>query len=68
MPTNFLIYTWGWVVACGIALAIAVTTRKRCEILRREYWRFLLSPWRVATFIVASASLVYARHGHELMG
>ncbi|MDX1434523.1 MAG: hypothetical protein R3286_18925 [Gammaproteobacteria bacterium] len=58
MSLPFVIYTVCWLVACLIAIGVAIGTRRRCELLGRAYWRFLSKPWRVATFVVAATCLV----------
>lgn len=58
MPIAFAAYTACWIVACLIATTVAVVQRKRIELLGSAYWRFLLRPWRLATFFVAAASLI----------
>lgn len=58
MPTAFSIYTVCWIVACLIAVTVAVAERKRIELFSAPYWRFLARPWRLATFIAAAGSLI----------
>lgn len=58
MPTVFVIYTASWIVACLIAVAVAVVQRRRIELLNGAYWRFLARPWRLVTFFVAAMSLI----------
>ena len=58
MPIAFAVYTACWIVACLIAVAVAVVQRRHIELLHGAYWRFLATPWRLSTFFVAALSLI----------
>ena len=51
------LYIAGWSVACVLALALAVAERKRLALLHRDYWRMLLAPWKLGSFLVAAVAL-----------
>ncbi|MEZ4315995.1 MAG: hypothetical protein R3F61_00755 [Myxococcota bacterium] len=51
------LYTLVWSVACLLALG-AVFVRDDLEIRSADYWRFLLQPWKLATFATAWLALV----------
>src|SRR5579864_9341547 len=54
-----LAYTASWITCCVAALALAVLRRDEIALAHRAYWRFLLQPWKVVTFGVAAAGLVW---------
>ena len=58
MPIAFAVYTACWIVACLIAVVIAIVQRRHIELLHGAYWRFLARPWRLSTFFVAALSLI----------
>lgn len=47
-----------WMGAC-LAAAGVLAVRDDLEIRRSSYWRFLLQPWKLATFVTAWAALVF---------
>lgn len=51
-------YTGAWLSACAAAIALAAGRRREIALFSPDYWRFLLRPWKVATMIVATGSLV----------
>ncbi|MCB9675940.1 MAG: hypothetical protein H6737_12530 [Alphaproteobacteria bacterium] len=51
------LYTVVWIVACAGALA-ALLVREDLEIRSADYWRFLLQPWKLATFATAWMALL----------
>lgn len=57
METFFYIYIATWTLACAIAFAIYLRDRRSFCFARREYWRFLAQPWKLATFGVAWCGL-----------
>jgi hypothetical protein len=59
MPLRFVqIYLPLWASACVVAIALAVQKPAAFTLLRRDYWRWLLRPWKVATFGVAFSLMV----------
>ncbi len=44
-------------VALVLAASVSVVRRREIEFLCLGYWRFLLRPWKVATFTIAAAGL-----------
>jgi len=38
---------------------LAIRGRKQLALLRISYWRFLFAPWRLATFLVALAGMLW---------
>jgi hypothetical protein len=51
-------YTAAWVAACLVAAAMVALAPGSYALLHRPYWRLLLRPWRVATFLVATTFFV----------
>jgi len=50
-----LTYLICWVLALLVALGLMVIQPSRYEICGRDYWVFLLKPWKLFTFAVAMA-------------
>lgn len=58
MGLFFSIYTLLWILACILALIVCLSDSHSFAFSRGDYWKFLLSPWKIATFIVAAAAMV----------
>jgi len=58
MALIFKIYIICWSTACLVALIFFIKGRKFFALSRVEYWRFILKPWRVTTFIIASSGMI----------
>ncbi len=54
------LYLSAWVLFCGIALALFLSNVKAYSIVDPAYRRFLLAPWKLATFAVAAGGLAFA--------
>jgi len=52
-----LAYVLGWTAACLVAVVLYAREPRAHAITREAYWRFLLAPWKVATFLVAAAGI-----------
>lgn len=46
-----------WIAACMAALFLCVRNRVAYPIFHPEYWKFLLTSWKVAIFIIATAGI-----------
>lgn len=57
LTVSFIAYLTVWIAACLLAVWLMVRHRRTLELFQRRYWRFLLQPWKVATFAIASAFL-----------
>ena len=57
MEPFFVVYLATWVGACLVATGLSVQRRRTLEWLQGGYWRMLLQPWKVATFVVATTGL-----------
>ncbi|MDR1888243.1 MAG: hypothetical protein LBQ81_02495 [Zoogloeaceae bacterium] len=55
----FILYLFVWGSACLIALGLFIQRRKTLEITRRNYWRFLLQPWKITSFALAASGLIF---------
>lgn len=55
LNTEFKCYIAGWVSLCMVALAIFMARPAAFHIGRRSYWHFLTEPWKVLTFVTATA-------------
>lgn len=53
----FVAYMVAWASACLAALALVVLQPRQFALTSGAYRRYLLQPWKVATFIVAAAGL-----------
>ena len=58
MAPIFKLYIIGWSTACFVALFLWMKGWKSFALSRKEYWRFILKPWRVSTFIVACSGMI----------
>jgi len=58
MEPFFKWYIAAWVLACAVALAIFLRAPGKHAIGRRDYWRQVAVPWRLATFVVAMAEII----------
>ena len=58
MAPVFKFYIVCWSVACLVASLIFIKDWKSFGISRVEYWRFILKPWRVTTFVIASSGMI----------
>lgn len=52
------IYTTAWVLACLFCLYLWLFKLEPFIFSRKEYWRFLLRPWKVGTFVVTTLFMV----------
>ncbi|MDB4969345.1 MAG: hypothetical protein JWN44_5034 [Myxococcales bacterium] len=46
--------------AIAVAVVLAATDRRRIAILQRQYWQWLLVPWKLATVAISALVLVIA--------
>jgi hypothetical protein len=59
MPLAFVrVYLPAWASACLFAIGLAAQRPAAFTILRRDYWRWLLRPWKLVTFAAALAIMV----------
>jgi hypothetical protein len=59
MTTPMRVYLAAWCVACVVAAVLVLRDRGAHLIARRDYWRWLLRPWKVATFVVAGTGMTF---------
>ena len=53
----FQVYLACYVVACLVAAILAVRERRSLLLFRAEYRRFLCTPWKLATFLIAASAM-----------
>lgn len=53
----FYAYIAAWAAACAAAAALVLRSPERYAITHRRYWRFLLQPWKIVTFLIAAAGI-----------
>ena len=58
MATTFKLYIISWSTACLVALFLFIKGRKSFALSQVEYWQFILTPWRVTTFTIASLGMI----------
>jgi hypothetical protein len=58
MNAAFTAYLVAWLLACLLALVLYLRDRSGYIISRRDYWRFLAAPWKLATFAIAATGMV----------
>ena len=56
---SFVVYIALWVAACACALGLCLRHRGECALFHIGYWRFLLVPWKVTSFVVALAGMLW---------
>jgi hypothetical protein len=50
-------YPVAWIACCLAALALFAWQPRAYAISRRDYWRYLAAPWKLATFAVAGLGI-----------
>jgi hypothetical protein len=58
MTSLLKIYTVLWVILCLIALATFIKDRRTFPLFYGTYWRFIFTPWKIVTFLLAVAGLI----------
>lgn len=58
MTLAFKFYLAGWMLACLLATGLALRHRRAVALFDARYWRFLLKPWKLITFLVAAVGQV----------
>lgn len=58
MTDYLLIYISCWLFFCLINGGLLYWTPERYSITHRDYWNFLLTPWKCITFVIAASGLV----------
>lgn len=48
-----------WIVLCILCVTLIWRRRETLLLLKREYWIFLLKPWKLITFLIAVISLCF---------
>jgi hypothetical protein len=59
LPWVFAVYTTFWLAAGVLAAGLCVRRRAEFSLFTRDYWRFLLVPWKVVTFAIALIGMVW---------
>ena len=52
-----VVYIASWSLACLIAIGIFLRDHSTYALSHAAYWRFLFQPWKVITFLVATAGI-----------
>ncbi|HZX30257.1 MAG TPA: hypothetical protein VFF03_02800 [Rhodocyclaceae bacterium] len=55
MDIAFKLYIAAWATACLVAVLLYLRRRGDFAISRRAYWHFLAEPWKLVTFVGATA-------------
>ncbi len=58
MIISHIIYTISWIIACLCAVFIYLSHPKDFLFTHRQYWVFLLKPWKVITFFIGTTFMV----------
>jgi hypothetical protein len=53
-----MLYPIAWIAAVAIAVAVVARQPARIALCRPEYWRWLLVPWKLLTFAIATLGLI----------
>lgn len=51
-------YIATWAIACGVAAWLFALKPDSFALSHADYWRFLTQPWKVATFVLATAGMI----------
>ena len=54
------VYLVSWISALCLSISLMARQPSRYEICTRAYWRLLLQPWKVVTFLMATALVTFA--------
>lgn len=57
MNVFFYIYISAWGSACIFSLILYLRDKNSYAFSHANYWRFLLMPWKVVTFVIATTAL-----------
>ncbi len=57
MTPLFTAYLSAYSLACVLAIFLMIRERGRLVLLRPDYWRFLRSGWKLATFAIAATAM-----------
>jgi len=57
MTSAYIAYLASWSLASLAGLALLVKKRRELELFQRRYWAMLLTPWKVAVFVVATVGM-----------
>jgi hypothetical protein len=57
MNAFFIVYITVWSTACALAVVAYLRNRGAYALSHSAYWRFLLAPWKVATFAIATTGM-----------
>ncbi len=60
MDTGLKIYFICWVCAVAAAFITMIWNRNDCVFFKKSYWIFLFEPWKVLTFLLATAIITIA--------
>lgn len=58
MNIFFLSYTILWVTLCIISSVLYFLNRKTIALSNKQYWLFLIKPWKLVTFFFAAGAMV----------
>ena len=58
MTLDLLIYLVCWVLFCLVNGVLVYRTPERYSITHHDYWRFLITPWKCITFLIAASGLI----------
>ena len=58
MDLFFTTYMILWGILCVLAAGVCVAGRSSFSFFHRNYWLFLLRPWKIATFVIAASAMV----------
>ena len=58
MNTLFMLYMTGYIVACIVAAGLMYCERNSLVLFQPGYRQFLLAPWKLVTFTIATVSMI----------
>ncbi len=58
MNAFFTVYIAAWGIACAFSLILFFREKAYYAVTYKNYWRFLFTPWKVSTFLIAGIGMV----------
>ena len=60
IPSGLRVYLALWLTATILSFFLLYRNRKTCSLIQAAYWKFLLEPWKLFTFAIATSCVALA--------